>query len=211
MQILRWNRVGNFHHLFEKLAFFECKFYLEKKPLQKSTGLFSASSCCSCPSNWLRSCRNIRSISAHFPLYENVSTVEGAEVFIELLEPGRSNMAGRSPVAKRRSGNAPKRTKQTVFWKFGRKNGRNLLYICCRFFELTITTQVTSIWPKQTMMKMCAGTWSIATRTCTNKAPSSLNTTSKVQNTTFKVHHVEYSKLTMEETLKEIHNKTLGN
>ena len=84
-------------------------------------------------------------------------------------------------------------------------------YIFVAVFRTYHHKQVTSIWPKQTMMKMCAGTWSIATRTCTNKAPSSLNTTSKVQNTTSKVHHVEYSKLTMEETLKEIHNKTLGN
>ena len=145
LQILRWNRVGNFHHLFEKLAF-ECKFYLEKTPLQKSTGLFSASSCCSCPSNFWRSCRNIRSISAHFPLYENVSTVEGAEVFIELLEPGRSNMAGRSPVAKRRSGNGPERTSQIAFCgSLDGQNGRNLLYICCRFSNLPSQTSYVNL------------------------------------------------------------------
>lgn len=101
-------------------------------------GLFSASSFCSCPSNFWRSCRNIRSISAHFPLYEN----EGAEVFIELLEPGRSNMAGRSPVAKRRSGNAPKRTSQIVFWKFGRTKWPKLTIYLLPFFELTTTNKL---------------------------------------------------------------------
>lgn len=115
------------------ISWFTGKTHHWHAPFQNSRSqlVLSASSCCSCPSNFARSCRNMRSISAHFPLDENESGTEKFEVLIELLEPGRSKTAGRSPVAKG-WGNAPKGLTNLLFGRCGIENGKTYPY-CCLF------------------------------------------------------------------------------
>lgn len=142
LQILPWNRVGNFHHLFEKLAFFECKFYLEKTPLQKSFLVFSLPLLSAVALQ--TSGAAVETSGQSLPISPCMKTKEPK---CSLNYWSRAVPTWPDVLLSRKGAQEmPRKGRHKLFFgSLDGQNGRNLLYICCRFSNLPPQTSYVNL------------------------------------------------------------------